>query len=121
MILCPLQGEVGEPGGAGICGLDGEQVQHRELCPHPDGLLQPPPCSKDGKGWEEAADPLKSQKVKAGSTSCARAGLLFPLQGPPGPPGAEGQLGPKGEQVGAGGDAGGGAGLTPLLQGHTGA
>lgn len=55
LILCPLQGEVGEPGGAGICGLDGEQVQHRELCPHPDGLLQPPPqfpvprMGKDGR------------------------------------------------------------------------
>lgn len=122
LILCPLQGEVGDPGAAGVRGLDGEQVQTNswELCPHPDGAApaspSPAPCSKDGKGPEEAADPQRSQQVKAGSMSCARAGLLLPLQGPPGAPGAEGQLGPKGEQVGAGG----GAGLTPLLQGHTG-
>lgn len=45
LILCPVQGEVGDPGAAGVRGLDGEQVQQTagDCVPTLRGLLQPPP------------------------------------------------------------------------------
>lgn len=52
LTLCPLQGEVGDPGAAGVRGLDGEQVQQLGTLSPPRGLLQPPPFNSLFQGWE---------------------------------------------------------------------
>lgn len=77
LTLCPLQGEVGDPGTAGVRGLDGEQVPQLGTVSPPLGLLQPPqlPAPRMGKDKRRLLILKKASRLKLGQGAVLRLGF----------------------------------------------